>query len=234
MPSAVDITQERIENALEKGLKALSEYDSRTIFEAYGIPVVKAELVQDAAQVEQCAKRLGYPVAIKACGAAFTHKSDRGLVRLNVDDPTSVAAAIEDIRKAAGKDAIDGYLVQPMLRGRREIIVGGMRNELFGPSVMLGLGGVLVEAIADIAFRLAPLDERDAQEMINNLRAHRLFDAVRGEPAVDRDTLIKVLIAVGQILIDHPRIVQIDANPIIFEGPQPVAVDALITLNPTQ
>ena len=117
------------------------------------------------------------------------------------------------------------------MRGRRrEIIVGGMRDLLFGPCVMLGLGGVLVEAIADITFRLAPLDERDAQEMINNIRAQRIFDAVRGEPAADRGALIKVLMAVGQILIEHPRIAQIDVNPLIFEGTQPVAVDALITL----
>ena len=230
MASTIDIAQEQITHALEKGQQTLSEYDSRKILEAYGIPVVKAELVREAGAVERTAARLGYPVVVKACGAAFAHKSDRGLVRLNVDDATSVAAAIEDIRTAAGADAIEGYLVQPMLRGRREIIVGGMRDPLFGPCVMLGLGGVLVEAIADIAFRLAPLDERDAQEMINNIRAQRIFDAVRGEPAADRGALIKVLMAVGQILIKHPRIAQIDVNPLIFEGTQPVAVDALVTL----
>jgi hypothetical protein len=119
-----------------------------------------------------------------------------------------------------------------MVRGKREVIVGGTRDKLFGPCVMLGLGGILVEAIADVSFRLAPLQERDALEMINEMRAQRIFEEFRGEPAVDRPALSRVLMGVGQMLVDHPGISQVDVNPLILRGADPVAVDALIALGP--
>jgi len=210
----------------------LSEYDSKKVLAAYGIATVEEELVKTEAEAIAAAERFGYPVVLKACSPNLAHKSDRGLVAANLDDRSSMEAAVAEIARRAEGIALDGFLVQRMIRGKREIIVGGTRDKLFGPCVMLGLGGILVEALADVAFRLAPLEERDALEMINEIRAQRLFEAVRGEPAVDRVAVSQVLITVGRILVDHPRVAQVDINPLIFEGSQPVAVDALITLGP--
>ena len=231
VPTESEKVHEILEQAAKRGQAALSEHDSKRVLAAYGVPVVNEELVGEPSRVIEAAERLGYPVAIKACSPALMHKSDRGLVRLNVDDASSAQSAVAEIAKAVGDIALDGYLVQPMVRGKREVIVGGTRDSLFGPCVMLGLGGILVEALADVAFRLAPLEERDALEMLNELRGRRIFESVRGEPAVDRRSLCAVLIAVGRILEEHAGLSQVDVNPLIFEGARPVAVDALITLN---
>lgn len=219
-----------IEAGLARGQRALSEYESKRVLASYGVPIVEEELAQDGAAAVAAADRIGYPVVVKACSPALMHKSDRGLVALSLDSPDAVRAASETITRAAGDAPLDGLLVQRMVRGKREVIIGGIRDQLFGPCVMLGLGGILVEALADVAFRLAPLEERDALEMIREIRAQRLFDAVRGEPAVDRRALSQALIAVGQVLRDHPRVSQVDLNPLILEGEHPVAVDAVITL----
>jgi len=220
-----------IERAVANGQHALSEHDSKQFIAAYGVPVNEEELVGDVAGALEAAGRLGYPVAIKACSPALMHKSDQGLVALNVDDRSSVERAMAEIGRAAGDAALDGYLVQPMVHGKREAIVGGLRDKLFGPCVMLGLGGILVEAVADVSFRLAPIEERDALEMVREIRAQRLFGAVRGEEAVDRAALTQVLMAMGRILCDHPQVSQVDVNPLIFAGSRPVAVDALVTLD---
>ncbi len=231
MPTKTEVAEELIQQAVGGGRRALSEYDSKQVLAAYGVPVTKEELACDPSSAVSAAERLGYPVAIKACAPALMHKSDDGLVFLNVDDAAAVERAVAEIDSAAGGTALDGYLVQAMVPGKREVIVGGMRDKFFGPCVMLGLGGIMVEAIADVVFRLAPLAERDALEMAGEIRAQHIFDAIRGEPAVDREALSKVLIAVGEILHKHPRVSQVDINPLILRGARPVAVDALITLD---
>ncbi len=116
-----------------------------------------------------------------------------------------------------------------MVPGKREIIVGAIRDQTFGPCVMLGLGGIQVEAVGDVSFRLAPLDERDAVEMINELRAHAIFGPFRGEPPVNKTSLSDILMAAGRILIDYEQISQIDINPLIINDGQPIAVDALVS-----
>jgi len=220
--------------AVERRAQALSEHDSKRVLAAYGVPVTREELVPDVAAAVAAAERIGYPVVVKACSPDLMHKSDQGLVVLNVADTAAVERAVEAVEQAADGAALDGYLVQQMVRGRREVIVGGLRDKRFGPCVMLGLGGVLVEAVADVAFRLAPLDERDALEMIGEIKAQRLFEAVRGEPAVDRPALSQLLMAVGRALMDNAGISQVDVNPVIFDGAAPVAVDALVTLTPAE
>lgn len=231
MPVTTEEAAALIDEARGRGQSALSEYESKRVLACYGVPVIEEELVQDAEGALAVAERFGYPVAVKADSPSILHKSDHGLVVLNADDADAVKEAVANIARAIGDTELQGYLVQQMARGKREVIVGGSRDKLFGPSVMLGLGGVLVEAYADVAFRLAPLEMRDALEMINEIRAQRMFDAVRGEPPVDREALGRVLMAAGEILVHHPEISQVDINPLIFEGPQPVAVDALIMLD---
>jgi acetyl-CoA synthetase (ADP-forming) len=220
-----------IEDALKAGQGALSEYDSKRLLASVGIPVVKEELAGNSEAAVAAANRIGYPVAVKGNSPDVMHKSDVGLVVLNADDAEAVQAAVDQISQADTEAPLDGFLVQQMVVGKREVIVGGARDALFGPSVMLGVGGVLVEAYADVAFRLAPLEERDALEMINEIRAKGLFGAVRGEPPADREALARVLVATGTLLSAYPSISQIDVNPLIFKGAAPVAVDAMIALD---
>ncbi len=230
MTTQTSMVESTIRQARAQGRQALSEYEAKQVLAAYGIPVAPEALAQDATGAIEAAGRVGYPVAVKACAPTLLHKSDQGLVALNIGDDNAMKAAVERIGKAVGDTPLDGYLVQRMVCGRREVIVGGMRDALFGPCVMVGLGGILVEALADVAFRLAPLEERDALEMLEELRAKRVFGAVRGEPAADRAAMCQVLIAVGEILLAHDDIAQVDVNPLIINDGQPVAVDALITL----
>jgi succinyl-CoA synthetase beta subunit len=233
VPTSASDAGQRIAAAVERGHIALSEYDSKRVLAAYDVPVVEERLVQTPAEAVRAAEELGYPVVVKASSPSLAHKSDQGLVMLNLHDADMVESAVAAIGKAAATP-LDGCLVQRMLRGKREVIVGATRDTLFGPCVMLGIGGILVEALADVSFRLAPLAGRDALEMVNEIRSRRVFDAVRGEPAVDRITLSNVLIAVGQILIDHPQVSQVDVNPLIVEGGRPVAVDGLVALGPAE
>ena len=220
---------ELIARGVEAGQTALSEYASKRVLAAYGVPVVEEVLAANAEDAVRAGKKLGYPVAVKACGAGLMHKSDIGGVMLNVRNGASIRDAVEHIGTSVTVP-LEGYLVQRMVLGKREVIVGGIRDALFGPCVMLGLGGILVEALADVSFRVAPLEERDALEMLNELRAQRIFGAFRGEPEVDRGALARVLMGVGRVLAEHPEVAQVDVNPLIFHGARPVAVDALITL----
>ncbi len=220
-----------VDHAVTRGQPTLSEHESKRLLAAYGIPVNEEELVCDAAAAGRAAARLGYPVAVKACSPNLLHKTDRGLVQLGVESAAAVEQAVAKIDDALSDTPIDGYLVERMVPGLRELIVGAVRDATFGPCVMLGLGGVLVEAVGDVAFRLAPLEQRDAVEMIGELRAQAIFGPFRNEPAADIVALTDVLVAAGRILTDNRRIAQIDINPLIISDSRPVAVDALVTLS---
>jgi len=188
-------------------------------------PWASAETAQQAAQAAQ---NLGFPVAVKLCGDAIAHKTERGLVRLKLADAASVEAAANELLTAAlPEDGPVNLLVSPMVAGHRELIAGLVRDEQFGACVMLGVGGVLAEAIGDVVFRLAPLSPLDAQDLIDDLASQTLLGEFRGEPAVDRSLLVSILCALST-LAEDPNIVSVDLNPLIVADGQPVAVDALV------
>jgi len=215
-----------LQRALEQNQPSLSEYDSKRVLAAYGVRIIEESIAQDAVSAVAIAETQGYPAVVKGSAPCLAHKSDRGLVRLNLANATAVEAAARGVLRA-GMPAV---LVQRMAAGRREIIVGGARDAAFGPCVMLGVGGTAVEAMADVSFRLAPLDDRDVREMVLELRGRSLFEAFRGEPPVDMSALAETLRAVGKILHDHPCVSHVDINPLVIENGVPVAVDALISL----
>ena len=162
------------------------------------------------------------------CGDAIAHKTERGLVRLSLTSEDEVRkAATELLAAARPEDGPGELLVSTMVRGSREQIAGMGRHPQFGPCVMLGVGGVLAEAVADAAFRLAPLDHLDAHDLINDLGAQALLGEFRGEPAVDRNALADILCALGDLAID-PDVASVDLNPLILVDGQAVAVDALV------
>jgi acetate---CoA ligase (ADP-forming) subunit beta len=223
-------SQTTIRTALKAGQRTLSEYDSKRILAAYGIPVSREVLVSTQAEAKAAAAKIGYPVVLKACSADEAHKTEKGLIAVNLASQKALTDAFAMIVERAGKDYEGAYLVQEMVSGAREIMIGMHRDPSFGPSVAFGLGGIFTEILQDVVFRIAPLRKRDARDMMRGIRAHKILDAVRGMPKVDQDILSTALMAVGQIALDHPEIAEIDINPLIIRGNKPIAVDALVVL----
>jgi acetate---CoA ligase (ADP-forming) subunit beta len=218
-----------IEQALSEGRTTLSEFESTQFLASYGIPVTKHVLVRERAELDAALAQVGYPAVLKACSASVSHKTEKGLVRLDIRTREEAVGAYEEL--SAGMDSADGaVLVQEMVRGERQLMAGLTRDPQFGPAVMFGLGGIFTEILKDVCFRLAPLEQRDAVDMMHDIRGHKILDAVRGMEPVDQDSLVGILVNLGRIGVDHPRVKEIDINPLIVRGALPVAVDALVVL----
>jgi len=212
----------------KNSIMACSEYESKQLLKQYNIPVVNEFLVNNDDDAATVSEQLGFPVVIKGSGASLTHKTERGLVHTSVKDKDGVRHACRSIAEAAGND-LEGFLVQPHVRGKREFVAGMFRDPHFGPVIMFGLGGIFTEALSDVTFRIAPLTEGDADEMLNEIRSKALLDDFRGEKAVDRGPLVRTLTALSRIALEHPDIREIDINPLLITSDgSPVAVDALI------
>lgn len=182
------------------------------------------------------AAEIGFPVALKLISPDLLHKTEVGGVLLDVRDADAARAGFETImaraRAAQPHARLRGVLIQQMVRGGQEVIIGVQRDPTFGPLVMFGLGGILVEVLADVSFRLAPLTQQDAEEMIGEVRGARLLDGVRGQPPADRAALVEALVRVGQMAVDHPQISELDINPLLVmpAGQGVVAADARVIL----
>src|SRR5437660_4658849 len=177
------------------GERTLSEHASKALLAGYGVPVAREALVADAEAAAHAAAEIGFPVVVKLCGDAIAHKTERRLGRLGIADAAGVrAAARELLALRRPEDGEVALLVAELVRGRRELIAGVVRDPQFGPCVMLGLGGILAEAIGDVVFAAAPLSAAEARRMIGGLRAARgALERLRGEPAVDRVVVAAVL-----------------------------------------
>lgn len=207
----------------------LSEPESKALLAAYGVPFAPESRVPDADSAVAAAVDLGHPVVVKLAGDGIAHKTERGLVRLGLGDDRAVrAAATELLGAARPEDGAVELLVAPMLAGSRELIAGLHRDPQFGMTVMVGVGGVLAEALADVALRLVPLTDQDALDLIDDLRTQDLLGPFRGEPAVDRAALAAVILALAAAAADRPDLVSVDLNPLIVVDGRPVAVDALV------
>ena len=212
-------------------MPVLSEADSKRLLARFGVPFADERVVSSAPEAVAAAEALGFPVAVKLNGDAIAHKTERGLVRLNLTDAAAVATAASELLAAATPaDGAVTILVAAMVRGTRELIAGLADDPQFGPTVMLGVGGVLAEAIADVVFRLVPLSEIDALEMIDELASPRFLGPFRGEPALDRDALVRVALALSRVAEADSNVRTVDLNPLIVADGRPVAVDALVEL----
>jgi acetyl-CoA synthetase (ADP-forming) len=213
----------------EASTRTLSEDASKALLGEHGIPFAPERVVPGVGEAEDAAAELGYPVVLKLNGDGIAHKTERGLVRLDLADAPAVRAAASELLGAATvEDGAVSLLVAPMLRGNRELIAGLSTDPQFGRTVMVGLGGVLAEAVADVSLRLVPITEVDAHEMIDDLASQRLLGDFRGEPAVDRAALAAVLVGLSAAAQAHPELVSADLNPLIVVDGRPVAVDALV------
>ncbi len=221
---------EILDKALKEGRNTLSEYESKVILASYQIPVTREIMAESSDEVITAAHEIGYPVVMKGCAPEITHKTEKGLIRTDIRDDREALDTFNDIM--AGMNGIKGAaaLVQEMIRGKRELVVGLIRDPQFGPCVMFGLGGIFTEILKDVSFRLAPLEKRDALEMMGEIKAHKILDAIRGMDAVDREILSEMLINVGKIGMENDTIKEIDINPVIISGSRPIAVDALVVL----
>ena len=224
---------EMIEAAVGAGRSALDEWEAKALFAAYGVAVPAGELVGSAGEAAAAAERIGGRLAMKAVGGEIHHKTEAGLVVLDIEGAEAAAGTYHLLQERAGS-SLEGVLVEQMIAGNREFMVGMKRDSIFGPVVVFGLGGVLTEALGDIALAVAPLSEQDAAELPDLIRAKRLLGAFRGFPPVDRAALALVMQAVGRMALENPRIAEIDVNPLLIEGGRPVAADALIILGEEQ
>jgi acetyl-CoA synthetase (ADP-forming) len=209
----------------------LSEAASKALMRAHGVPVADDREVADASAAVAAADELGYPVVVKLCGDTIAHKTERGLVRLGLGDAGAVADAAAELLAAAGPaDGAVSLLVAPMVAGHRELIAGLVRDPQFGMNVMVGIGGVLAEAIGDVVFCPVPVSAVDAEDMIDGLGTQALLGPFRGEPPVDRRALVAVLKGLSDLAEARPNVVSADLNPLIVVDGRPVAVDALVEL----
>ena len=218
-----------IADALKRGEKTLSEYESKKVLDAYSIPVTKELVTTSLLDAKSFAREIGYPVALKGSSSTLTHKTELNLIELNIKDEEALEKAYNDLEDR-GQGKLDGILVQQMIKGEREFVAGLIRDPQFGPCVMFGLGGIFTEVLKDVTFRVAPLEKRDALEMMDEIRAKKLLDEFRGKPAVNREVLADTLINLGRIGLEIDEIDEIDINPLIVQGDTPIAVDALVVL----
>jgi len=219
---------EIIAKALKEGRTTLSEYESKQVLSSYGIPVTREVLVNDLQRLKAAASEIGYPLVLKGCSSDIAHKTEKGLIRVDIRNEEEARSAFEEIM--GHMSASGAVLVQEMIKGQRELVIGLTRDPQFGPCIMFGLGGIFTEILKDISFRVAPLEKRDALEMMHDIKGRKILEAVRGMEAADLDMFSDILIKVGQIGLENEAVKEIDINPVIISGSKPVAVDALVVL----
>jgi acetyltransferase len=212
----------------------IGEHDAKKILSCYGIPTVGERKAKNAASARKAALELGFPVALKIDSPDISHKTEAGGVVLNLRTPEELEQACNSmaatVRQREPGARIEGFLVQEMLPRGVELIIGISRDEVFGPLLLFGLGGILVEAIQDVSLGLPPLAPGEALEMVESLKGRRLLDGYRGLPPVDKDEAARILSLLGQLAVDFPQILELDVNPLIGNGKDIRAADALVVL----
>jgi acetyltransferase len=215
--------------------KCLSEYESKKVLREYGIPLAAETLAKSVDDALAFAERAGYPLVMKVDSPDIPHKTEAGVVKLNIGDAHAVRTAYDDLlKKAKAYDpnaSINGVLVQEMVKGGTEVIIGVKKDPQFGPTVLFGLGGIFVEVMKDFSLRIAPISMTEAMEMIDDTKGARILRGVRGRKPADINALCETLVKISLMAIDNKdRISELDLNPVIVlpEGEGVRVVDALI------
>jgi acyl-CoA synthetase (NDP forming) len=222
--------QQRIEEKRSSGAHVISEDEAKVLFSCYGIPVVAENRVKGIEQAVAAATTCGFPLVLKGVGSKILHKTESGMVCLGLGTEEQVRQAARKMETEGG-DTLEAFLIQPMVKGKREFVAGMFKDPQFGPVIMFGVGGVLTEALNDIVLKIAPLDDLDMEDMMNRLSSKKLLEAFRGEAAVDRDAIKKILGGLSDLALDNPMIQEIDINPLIVQKDgSAIAVDGLVVL----
>ena len=210
------------------------ESEAKTVCRAYGIPVTDFEVAKNVAEAVEFADEIGYPVVLKIVSPDIIHKSDVGGVVVNLRNARDIRKAYKQIsknvRKHKAKAKIVGMLVQEMAPESTEVIVGATKDPQFGPTLMFGLGGVFVEILKDVTFRIAPVTEDEAREMITEVKAYPLLKGYRNMPSADIEAIVKILLNTSKLVMEHQEIKELDLNPIIVYEKGAKTVDARIVL----
>ena len=224
-----------IDGARKEGRTILTEIEAKQVLEEAGVPVSPARLAKTRDEAMQVAAQLGFPIVLKIVSPQITHKSDVGGVALNLTSADEVGAAFERVVASAKQhvpDAtIEGVAVQRMEKQGTEVIVGMTTDAQFGPVMMFGLGGVMVEILKDVAFRVVPINERDARQMIHEIKGFPLLEGYRGSDPADIEKLQALLMKVSSFIEQHPEIAELDLNPVFAYKDGAIAVDARIVLS---
>ncbi len=220
--------------ARAEGRTLLNEVEAKSLLKDAGVSVANTTLATSAAEAQAQAEAAGYPVVLKVVSPDIAHKSDVGGVKLNLKDGAAVAAAYDEIvansKKAVANARIAGVAVQHMAPQGTEVIVGMTTDPQFGPVLMFGLGGIMVEVLKDVSFRLVPLAEKDADQMINEIKGRPVLEGVRGQPASDLKALRNTILKVSEFVEKHPEVRELDLNPVFAYPDGAVAVDARIVI----
>jgi len=223
-----------LSQACREGRKSLLETEAKTICVEYGIPVTRFELAGSAEEAVKFANRIGFPTVLKIVSQDIIHKSDIGGVIIDLKNADDVRHGynqiLQNVKKNNSKARIAGVLVQEMAPSSTEVIVGATKDPQFGPAIMFGLGGVFVEVLKDVTFRIAPITEDDAREMISEVKAYPLLKGYRNTPPADIDTIVKILLNTSRLVTDHMEIKELDLNPVIVYEKGAKTVDARIIL----
>ena len=228
------ITFPIFDKAKEEDRSVLTEFESKEVLKKAGIPVVETRLAKTREEAARLSREIGFPVAIKIASPDVIHKSDSGGVRLNLNTIEEVKSAFDDMIKRVNQQyphaVIHGVSVQKMLLPGTEVIVGTSKDPQFGPVIMFGLGGIFVEVLKDVSFRIIPVDQRDAQEMISEIKGYLLLQGYRGKEPANIAALMEMILKISNLVEENPEIKELELNPIFAYGDRAVAVDARILL----
>jgi acetyl-CoA synthetase (ADP-forming) len=207
---------------------ALSEHDSKLLLAGFGVPVSREKVVATPGEAVAAAREIGYPTVLKLCGAAIMHKTELGGVKLGLVGDEAVQSAANELL-AKGPDGAE-LLVAEQVSGSRELIAGVTMDPQFGPTLMFGVGGIFAEVLADVVFRLLPATDEELDAMLDDLANPHILGEFRGEPAVDRQALVKALSGLAACVEERSDVESVDINPLIVSDGLPIAVDALVVL----
>jgi len=218
----------------KEGRSVLTEFESKRILKQAGIPVVETKLAKTQKEAVSMSQNMGFPVALKIASPEVIHKSDSGGVRLALNHAAAVRTAysetLENVRQQYPGANLHGVSVQKMARPGTEVIVGTSKDPQFGPVIMFGLGGIFVEVFKDVSFRIIPVDQRDAQQMIKEIKGYPLLQGARGKEAASIPALVEIILKISSLIEENPQIKELELNPIFAYRDGALAVDARIIL----
>lgn len=224
-----------INGALSSGRNFLLEPESKEVVGSYGMPVTKFKIAKTVEEAVKFSGEIGYPVVIKIVSPDVLHKSDVGAVKINLKNADEVRAAFSEIMKNVKKFKSDakiiGVIVEQLAPQGNEVIVGMAKDPQFGPALMFGLGGIFVEVLKDVAFRIAPLTEYDAREMVQEIKGYPVLTGIRGQKPADINSIVDIILKVSKLVTEHTNIEQLDLNPILVYEKGARIVDARIILS---
>ena len=221
---------EVLRNKIESNETVLTEFESKELLEEIGIPIPVQKLTSSKEETLSTAEEIGYPIVLKLIAEDIVHKSDTGAVKLNLKSKEETEKAYEELMKipsqADRKISVQKMADEPIT----ELIIGMTTDPQFGPALMFGIGGILVELLEDVSFRIAPITEYDAKEMIHEIKGFPILDGYRGKPKADIDAIVEVLLNISDLVTKHEEIYEMDLNPVFIYEKGLICVDARVIL----